>query len=224
MAWSPFKSGNTTIRGGVGVFYDWFPAGVYEQTLRVDGINQHDTVIQNPGFPLPASGGQAVILPPSKLLADPALSQPTIYQASLEVEQKLPSNIMLRGSYMYQRGTHLLRGRNINAPLENGTRPDPDFGNITQIESSANSFNHLFNLHANWGKPGRFFFGADYLLAKATNEADSATALPVNSFNTRAERGPSMLDIRHRFFLFSNVTLWKGFRIGATLQAMSRRR
>lgn len=221
VAWSPFKSGNTTLRAGVGVFYDWFAPSYYEQTLRVNGINQQDTVIQNPGFPNPISGGQAVILPPSKIQADPGMIQPTIYQASAAVEQKLPSNVMLRASYMYQRGTHLLRGRNINAPLTDGTRPDAQFGNINQIESSANSFNHLFNAHVNWGKPGRFFFGADYVFAKATNEADSPTTLPVNSFDTRAERGPSLTDIRHRFFLFSNATLPRGFRAGLTLQAMS---
>src|SRR5262249_16207631 len=29
--WAPFASGKTTLRGSVGVFYDWLPTGTYEQ-------------------------------------------------------------------------------------------------------------------------------------------------------------------------------------------------
>ena len=34
---SPKKDGSITIRGGAGIFYDWFTAQTFEQTLRVDG-------------------------------------------------------------------------------------------------------------------------------------------------------------------------------------------
>src|SRR5689334_8955257 len=32
--WSPKKNGRITVRGGAGIFYDWFAAQTYEQTLR----------------------------------------------------------------------------------------------------------------------------------------------------------------------------------------------
>jgi len=38
--WSPKKSGAVTVRGGAGIFYDWFGAQTLEQTLRVDGQRQ----------------------------------------------------------------------------------------------------------------------------------------------------------------------------------------
>ena len=41
----------------------------------------------------------------------------------------------LTTNYQYQRGVHLLRGRNLNAPVA-GLRPKPEFGNITDLESS----------------------------------------------------------------------------------------
>ena len=42
----------TTVRGGYGIFYDWYDSGLYEQTMRVDGEHQVDVIVQNPGFPV----------------------------------------------------------------------------------------------------------------------------------------------------------------------------
>jgi hypothetical protein len=219
-AWSPFKKGNTTIRGGGGVFFDWLPAEIYEQALLVDGRQQRDRVIQYPGFPDPTTGGITVVLPPSRIEIDSKARLPYLAQASVGVEQSLPHNLRVMSQYFYRRGVHQYRGRNINAPLA-GERPDPTAGNLTQIESSANSFNHTWMINLNWMKPGKFFFGANYVLSKTTDETDSATSLPANNFDLRAERGPSLQDIRHRFFLISNYTLPKGLRLGAIFQAAS---
>jgi hypothetical protein len=219
-AWSPFKKGNTTVRGGAGIFYDWFASETLEQALRVDGRQQLDLIIQYPGFPDPASGGTSVTLPPSRIEVDPHLRMPYLAQVSIGLEQSLPHTLRLMSQYFYRRGLHQLRGRNLNAPL-NGIRPDPTAGNITLIESSANSFNHTWMVNLNWMKPGKFFFGASYVLSKTTDETDGPTSLPADNFDLRAERGPSLQDIRHRFFLISNYTLPKGFRIGTIFQTIS---
>jgi hypothetical protein len=219
-AWSPFKKGNTTIRGGAGIFYDWFASETLEQALRVDGRQQRDLVIQNPGFPDPTSGGAAVTLQPSRIEVDPDLRLPYIAQTSIGIEQSLPHNLRLMSQYFYRCGLHQLRGRNLNAPL-NGIRPDSTAGNITRIESSANSFNHTWMVNLNWMKPGKFFFGASYVLSKTTDETDGPTSLPADNFDLRAERGASLQDIRHRFFLISNYTLPKGFRLGTIFQTSS---
>ena len=42
VTWAPFKNGKTTLRASAGVFTDWLGSGTYEQTLRVDGLEQHD--------------------------------------------------------------------------------------------------------------------------------------------------------------------------------------
>ena len=57
VTWAPFKSGQTTLRSSVGVFYDWLPNGTYEQTLRVDGLRQQELNILNPTFPDPGTAG-----------------------------------------------------------------------------------------------------------------------------------------------------------------------
>lgn len=219
-AWSPFKKGNTTFRGGAGIFYDWFGADTLEQALRVNGQQQRDLVIQNPGFPNPFNSGTSITLPPSRIQIEANLRMPYVAQASLGVERELAKGMRFMSQYFYRRGVNQLRGRNINAPV-NGLRPDPTAGNITQVESSANSFNHTWLVNLNWMKMGKFMIAANYVLSKTTDETDGAFSLPANSFNLRGERGPSLQDTRHRLFLMSNYTLPKGLRLGTILQANS---
>ena len=136
------KSGRITFRGGSGIFYDWFAAQTYEQTLRVDGERQRDLVITNPGFPNPLSGGMQTILPPSRIQTDPNLQIPYIIQSSIGMETNPFKLFRWTTNYQYQRGVHLLHGRNLNAPIPGFGRPDPTVGNITNIESSAYQSSH----------------------------------------------------------------------------------
>lgn len=214
IAWSPFRDGLTTIRAGAGIFYDWFTADTFEQTLRVDGLRQRDLVVRAPGFPDPLSGGSAITLPPSRIQSDPAMRMPYIEGASIGVERELAQRFHVRAAYFYQRGVHLLRGRNINAPLPTTGRPDPASGNIDQIESSANSTLHLFNVNvSNFTK--RFTWLVNYTLSQTLNEADGPLSLPANNFDLSGERGPAPGDARHRLFIMTNTTLIKGVKLGA---------
>jgi Carboxypeptidase regulatory-like domain len=220
--WSPKKNGSITLRGGAGVFYDWFAAQVYEQTLRVDGERQRDLVIINPGYPNPFSSGTQTTLPPSRIQTDPNLQIPYIIQASLGVETNPFKLFRMTTNYQYQRGVHLLHGRNLNAPIPGVGRPDPLVGNITNIESSAYSSGHRLMINVG---PAKFvqglFWSVNYLLMKNTNEADSPFSLPSDNFNLRADRGPAATDFRHLISGFVNKRLGKGFGVSAIFQATS---
>ena len=61
--WTP---GKYTVRGGYGIFNDWYDSSTYEQTLRVNGVTQQDLVVQNPLYPDTTGGALANPLPPSK--------------------------------------------------------------------------------------------------------------------------------------------------------------
>ncbi len=220
VAWSPFKNGQTTFRAGAGVFYDWFAAETFEQTLRVDGKRQQEIVVRNPGFPDPFGGGDSITLPPGRIMSAPDLKLPAVEQASFMVERRLTKTLMLRSGYTYQSGVNLLRGHNINAPIPGLGRPDPTAGNIIQIESTARSTLHMFNVGVSRLTRG-FHFNLNYSLSKATNEADSPLALPADNFDLRAERGPAPWDARHRLFGLVTANLIKGFRLGATFTARS---
>jgi Carboxypeptidase regulatory-like domain len=220
--WSPKKNGTITLRGGAGIFYDWFGAQTYEQTLRVDGERQRDLVITNPGFPNPFNGGNQTILPPSRIQSDPDLQIPYIIQASFGMETNPFKLFRLTTNYQYQRGVHLLHGRNLNAPVPGLGRPDPTVGNITNIESSAYSSGHRLMVGVG---PAQFvqglFWNVNYLFMKNTNEADSPFSLPSNNFNFRSDRGPSANDFRHLISGFVSKRLVMGFSVSTIFQATS---
>ena len=220
--WSPKKNGSITIRGGAGMFYDWFAAQTYEQTLRVDGQRQRDLVIVNPTFPNPFSGGLQTVLPPSRIQTDPDLRIPYIIQSSIGLESQPFKLFRLTTNYQYQRGVHLLHGRNLNAPIDGFGRPDPTAGNITNIESSAYQSSHRLMIGIG---PAKFvqglFWNINYLLMKNTNEADSPFSLPSNNFNLHADRGPAASDLRHLISGFISKRLPMGFAISSIFQATS---
>ena len=221
LAWSPFKNGKTTFRAGAGIFYNWIPSTVYEQILRVNGERQRDLIVQNPGFPDPFTGGTQMVLPPSKIVADSQLTMPYVEQFSFGVQRQLGNMGRIFANYFYQRGVHQLRGHNINVPVD-GIRPDANFGNITQVESTAFSSMRGLNINVNLANPQRrFFSGFGYFWSKATNEADSPFSLPADNFNLRAERGPSASDARHRVFAMVNFQLPMNVRVGSVMQASS---
>ena len=59
----------TAIRGGYGLFYDWYSSNLYDQTLRVNGVSVRDLLILNPGYPDPLNGTEAQILPRGRIQA-----------------------------------------------------------------------------------------------------------------------------------------------------------
>jgi hypothetical protein len=195
---------------------------VFEQTLRLNGQRQRDLIVTNPGYPNPFSGGTQKTLAPSRVQSDPNLQTPYVFQGSFGVESNPFKLLRLTTNYQYQRGVHLLRGRNLNAPIPGFGRPDPTVGNITDIESSGYSSVHRLMISVG---PAKFvngmFWSANYLLMKNTNEADSPFSLPVDNFNLRAERGPSGADVRHFFSAFGSKRLIKGLSASAIVNATS---
>jgi outer membrane receptor for ferrienterochelin and colicin len=203
----------TSIRGGYGLFYDWYSANLYDQTLRVDGVSQRDLLILNPGYPNPLTGAEAQILPRGRIQADPNLTMPKVHQASLGVERQLAQNFNVQATYQMLRGQNQIRSINVNAPDQSGNRPDATVGTVTQFESTGRSESDRLTLGGNYRFPERrIFFNVNYTLGRVKNHADSETSLPANSLDPDAEWGPSRQDVRHRFQGMINVPLLLGVR------------
>ncbi|MDH4062809.1 MAG: TonB-dependent receptor, partial [Acidobacteriota bacterium] len=210
----------TTVRGGYGIFYDWYEANVYEQTIRVDGQRQVDVVVQNPGFPVIEGGGTRL---PASIIRSSSLSQPIIQQASIGLERPLTDWVGLRLDYMWTRGSDALRSVNVNAPTD-GVRPDPSAGNISEIQSTGRLASDRLTVGINARNQRlRIFTNVRYQLQSVRNFADSATSLPSESTNPDLDWGPSAQDVRHRLFVMFNAPVVFGIRAGFNMQVASAR-
>jgi hypothetical protein len=225
LTYSP-RSSKTVIRGGYGLFYDWYESNLYDQTLRVNGVAQRDLRINCPGYPDPyavsadapcraALDGAPVIQPGGRIQAGPNLDMSRVHQASASIERPIGANLRTTVSYQLLRGRHQMRSRDINTPDPiTGFRPEPMISSITQFESTGRSARDSLTINVGYAVPRRQMnIGMNYTLARYRNHADNATQLPVDSHNPDAEWGPSSQDIRHR--LQTNIFLppFAGFRL-----------
>ena len=222
IAWSPFKSGRTTIRGGGGIFFDWFDAQTYEQGVQLDGAHQQIETIVQPGYPDAALGGGALALPAGRVQFASNLAQPRLTEAIAAVEQTLPGEVRLNTMVIHRRGAHQLRGVDVNAPSAGGLRPDPLSGTVTEIQSIASTGFDAISVNLNYARPQqRLFVAANYMFGRSIDETDSPFGLPADNVNLAAERGPALGFSRHRFMSMANLPLPKRFRLGTSLRVQS---
>jgi hypothetical protein len=219
--WSPFKHGRTTIRAGGGIFYEWLEAETYEQTLRVDGFRQQDLVVRNPGYPDPFSGGSSQVLPASRYQLARSLVMPRRNMINAGVTQQFSMSVGVNANLMYMEGANRFRGRNVNAPIA-GIRPDPELGNVTQVEATGRMRGTQFMTGVNVNVPARrMFLFANYGWANMRNDADGPFSLPADSYDLGAEWGPAGGIPRHFASAVLNTPIAGNFRLGLTATAQS---
>lgn len=221
-AFAPDKQ-KLVIRGGAGIFYERLPEAVLERSLLYDGARVREVVISEPLYPDPFGTGQQQQLPPPsvvRLAAD--ATAPYMLQASLSAERTLWRRTHLTFEYLTLRGVHLFRSRNVNAPLpQTGLRPDADFLNVNQVESSASLRSNAFSTTFQ-GRIGKAFKGmAQYTLSRTTDDTDGLFALPADNFNLRPEWGRSNFDQRHRFTFTGALEMPRGWRASSILALAS---
>jgi Carboxypeptidase regulatory-like domain len=221
-AWAP-GGGNkpkTVIRGGFGVFYDRFAENLTLQADRFNGLNQQQFIVSNPaildlfpGVPTIETLQNTASLQTVRRVADD-LQSPYNYQTSVSVERQLPYNFALTVTYLNARYFHMLRSRNVNAPLpgtfdpevpDSGVRPLGNVGNVYQYESSGRLDQNQLIVTANSRLNPRLSIFANYILNKVNSNTDGPGSFPVNSYDLTGEYGRSSLDVRHRFSIGGTI-------------------
>jgi hypothetical protein len=222
LAWNPAALEDTTIRAGIGIFYDWYDAGLHEETLQLNGTRQRDLIVMDPGFPDPFMGAAEIILPaPSIVRAADDLRLPTTRRISVGFQRRFSDAFDVRFNVFDESSWNRLRALDVNAPV-NGVRPNPEFARVTEIRSIGEAEERGFDVSLGLRAFDRQLFGmVRYRYSREFNDADGPLSLPADSSNLAAEWGPASNDIRHRIFSYVRARLPLGIGLGLGTQVSS---
>jgi hypothetical protein len=225
LTWAPFKNGKTTLRGSWGIFYDWLSAATYEQTLRVDGTRQRELDIFDPSYPDPGTTG--ILTATNRYLLASSFPMVSTNRMSAGISQQLTKTFSVGGTYVYGRGTGLLVGENLNAPV-NGVRQDPAFANIIEAAPNGRSRQQSLSFNANLYTPTQPGVGpnapgaprfvwkrglslfANLGFSRLENNTDGAFSAPFDP-TLATEWGPALNDVRRRASLYIGTGALKNF-------------
>ena len=181
--------------------------GTYEQTIRINGFQQREINIANPTYPEGRSK-----CPVSRQRIGTARScteAPEEFARELGVDHAFSPRFRLNATYRYVRGEGLLRGLNLNAPID-GIRPSPQFGNVIQVVGDGEMRQHVWNFGGQTNPPQeqgrtaarwnfkRFNFFGNYSLAWSENNSDGPFSVPATG-DLDLEWGNAFSHAKHRF-------------------------
>jgi hypothetical protein len=251
-AWSPFEARRTVVRGSAGLFFDRVPLRAVANALLSAGNTTDLANLRQTSVSL--SPGQAAAPTFPNILAA-AVPSVTLFnlttmdrnmqnaysrQGSIEIEQQLGGHSTVSVGYQYLRGANLIISVNQNVPTcaavgtNNGCRPNPAVGNISQYTPAAESTYHGLHVSflqrpAAWGS-----YRVSYTYSKSMNNvSENFFSSPVDPTDLSKDWGRSDDDQRHRLVLFGSVnssmaparTVWEklshGFQVSSVLQSYS---
>jgi hypothetical protein len=213
VAWAPGRG--TAVRAGYGIHYDqsalapgeglYFNAPYFQSSMFFP-FEGYALTLSDPfpdDYPLP--------VPSTALAFQRDLRTGYLQHWNVTVEKRLGGSRTLETGYVGSKGTKLLGGRDINQPRPSAAprnlRPNPLFDDINILESRGSSIYHSWQtrlqqrLHRGLALLASHTWGRSIDDVSAFFSSAGDPNFPQDSLNTRAERGRSNFDLRHRLSL-----------------------
>src|SRR6266566_5087183 len=208
----------TVVRAGFGIFYDRFGLANTMTALRYNGIRQQQFIVTNPGF-FPSIPAVSVLegfhSTQIRQQVNSNLVAPTFYQSMISLERQLPRNTTVAVTFANAHGLHILRSRDINAPLPgtydpavpgSGVYPLGPVGAVFLMESSGLYNQQQLFVNVNSRANKNISLTGNYALNHAMSNTDGIGTFPANPYSMAGEYGPASTDIRHRMTLGGSIT------------------
>ena len=212
-AWSPGGAGKTSVRGGIGLFYDR-PEGNLYFSLPNNPPFALSSTYQNGNLGNPGGGTAAAVAPWASMHAlDPDLGIPRRWSWSASVQRELPWwGLFGEVAYVGSDGQHLLRQPDINQPsfedLEANAagprystdylRPYKGYSQILMRLTDADASYHALQVFLS-KRRGDLRFTLNYTLGRAYDNASGNGDNPEDYQNKDFNWGPSSFDRTHIF-------------------------
>lgn len=233
-AWAPgaskAKQPKTVIRGGGGIFFSNYDEDLTFYANRFDGVTRQQYIIDNPDFFGSAPTAEqlaASAVPQSIWRAAEGMKMPYSLKGVMSIERQLPRKTTVSVAYIYERDLHMIRARNINAPLpgtfdinvpNSGVRPLGNVGNVYLFEDSGKNIDHTLFINFNSRFSSKFSAFGLIGLSKETGNADGPFSFPANSYDLSSEYSAVLDDVH----AFANVGLNYNGPWGLTFNSMVR--
>ena len=235
LSWAPGagkSTPKTVLRFGYGIFYDRFTEDLVQQSLRLNGVTQTETIANStstaiqcpPGaFPPAAIDVSDCVFSgtasPTIYRINPKLHSPYTMQSAVSLERQIGKIGSLSVTYLNSRGVHQFILENINAPLPGqGDDTRPLFGtvgtqNIYEYNSAADFRQNqiITNLQLRVSK--RISLMGYYTLGWANSNTGGANSSPSNQYDLGQDYGRASFDVRHKLFLSGSASLAHNIRI-----------
>lgn len=217
LSWAPSRSGKTTIRGGWGSFRDWISASAFEQAMRVDGVRQRETVINEPSFP--DAGDEGSSMPVARYVLDAATRLPRTNSWYVGFDQAIAGFFRVAVNYSERGTSRLLRGVDENAVVD-GVRRDSDFREVVRAIADARQRGRSANVNVTFARPEwrRMFLGLNYSVASVRSNTSGPFVLPASGV---LETEWGVVAPRHRIGFNANLRPMPRLSIGVTIRGQS---